>query len=149
MLAAPEALVRAFAVDLDRRSRRYRQLDRAYKLLGKVLGRADGPFGEQVTLGVACRGRGAELDLCPVALVEAHEVLGQPGRRADQDEEQTRRGWVKRSGVASLDLASGGVAAQPSSVRAMLTMIEPPGPGGWKINSMASASADSKLESCL
>ncbi len=47
--------------------------------------------------------RDAELDLGHVALVEPDEVAGEPGRRAEQDEQEPARERIERARVAGLE----------------------------------------------
>src|SRR5581483_1563034 len=90
------------AADLHRRGGRDGQLDLAAQTVepplelgaARRLGLLD-----DLALGVAGRCACRQVDGGHVALVESDEVLGKPGRRAEQDEQQPSRKRVERPGV--------------------------------------------------
>ena len=102
LLAAAVQLVGALAVDLHRRGGGHAELDLAAKS-GKTFLELL-PTGrlvllDDLTFRIAGRGAGGEVDLGGVALVETDEPRREPGRRAGEDDEQTRCERVERARV--------------------------------------------------
>ena len=103
VLARAEALVGALALDLHGRGGGHAQHDLAAERLEplvELLERRRLVLVDRVALDVTGRGRRAEIDIRDVALVEPDEVLREPRRRAEQDEQEAGRERVERSGMA-------------------------------------------------